>query len=154
MQLLDLHGISRSEALGGVLTALKTSLLQYLREMSTEQLNILLEKMFPYIAQSALSDAVMVVLEAQPSVPIQYLRALRNAPSVLQLCPHSVRQQVWRMDRVLFASHVENLILQHVQLIPDDMLDRTPPNMCVVVLIYAYSYVDEAGERIALLLWN
>lgn len=134
LQLLDLHGVLRSQVFGGVLAALKSTLLSRLGELSTEQLNLLLEKMFPYIAQPALSDAVMMVLQAHSSVPLQYLRALKNAPTVLQQCPYGVRHQVWRMDRALFASYVQDMLLLYCEEIGDDMLDRMSPNVYVSIL--------------------
>eukprot|EP00698_Gefionella_okellyi_P004067 TRINITY_DN1378_c0_g3_i2.p1 TRINITY_DN1378_c0_g3~~TRINITY_DN1378_c0_g3_i2.p1 ORF type:complete len:588 (-),score=135.86 TRINITY_DN1378_c0_g3_i2:316-2079(-) len=128
LQLLDLHGSSRAVVFNHVLTALRSKLVERVRELSEEQLTALLEKIFPYIAQPALSDAVMAVLQVHPALPSTYLRALRSAPHVLAHCPLSVRQQVWRIERSLFEEFAEQLIQQHVANLVDDMMDNAPPS--------------------------
>jgi hypothetical protein len=110
------------------LEKLRGVFLDRIKTLGEQELSRLLERVIPYIAIPSMRDVVMAVLAALPSLPLDYLRAIRKLPAVLATCPLSVQRQVWRIDRQLFADHTDALLAKHLpRCVGGHMREHHPP---------------------------
>eukprot|EP01104_Vermistella_antarctica_P006191 TRINITY_DN1690_c0_g1_i1.p1 TRINITY_DN1690_c0_g1~~TRINITY_DN1690_c0_g1_i1.p1 ORF type:complete len:785 (+),score=188.16 TRINITY_DN1690_c0_g1_i1:164-2518(+) len=116
LELLDMHGIPRSQVYQNVFIRVKDKLIDVIEKgsLSTDQMDRLLNSTFPYLGFPDLRCIPLAILNRHPMVPRAFLIQIASSPSLYCECPIEVKRQIWLCDEAKFRSEVLPLFNEYL----------------------------------------
>ncbi|KAL9647174.1 hypothetical protein ABK040_004890 [Willaertia magna] len=114
LELTDLLNVQRNNLFFGLMNHLKKILLEKVENENEEIENMdkLLEQVFPYIGFDELRPIAYALLKRMPQIPNKFLIQLTN-PEIFKNLPIEVKRQVWVNDENLFIKHISSLLKKY-----------------------------------------
>ena len=113
LEFLDALGVSRADAYGSLTTHLREQLISQLSELSSAQLDVLLEQTFPFISMEELQAVPFAVMSKHPHIPSRYLTELASNKKLYAELPIAIKRQIWQRNTPLFEAELRPLFAQY-----------------------------------------